>query len=88
MSAAFVEISIDPVQITGVVTEYAGAVTALTAVVRAYLFGIFLQHHPSHRGVVYVAQRRELLPGRHEGLLIVSRCPDTNAGMGVSAGLP
>lgn len=68
-SSAFIELSIDPVQITGGVAEYPRAISAPAAVIRPNLFGIFLQHHPPHRGVVYIAQRRELLPGRHEGLL-------------------
>ena len=59
-----------PVRVTGGIAEYPCAITPLAAVVRPDLFGIFLQHHSSHGGVVHIAQRRKLLPGCHSRQLI------------------
>src|SRR5579862_770423 len=66
--AARVEFAVNPVRVAGRVTKHPRAIAPLAAVVRPDFLLIFLQHHSPHRGVVEIAQRRELLPGGHDGI--------------------
>jgi hypothetical protein len=64
-SARIIESAADEIRIPIEVTENARAVAPRACMIRPECVRTFLQHHAPHERVVKIAERRELLSGRH-----------------------
>jgi hypothetical protein len=60
-----IERAFNEVEVTGGVAEYPGAIGPPASMKGAGFVRGLVQHHPLHWGMMQIAQRSELLPGRH-----------------------